>query len=542
MLTVRSLCAAPATRPPNIVIFLADDMGFSDPGCYGGEIETPNLDSLAAHGIRYTQFYNTARCWPTRAALLTGYYAQQVSFDVLPEVESSRSRKRPRWARLLSEYLRQLGYRNYHSGKWHLDSSPLKCGFDRSYLLSDYDRNFSPKKHTLDDQPLPSAQPGDGYYSAAAIADRAIEFLKQHNEKHQGEPFFEFVAFTVPHFPLQAPPEDIAHYKDRYNVGWDKIRQHRWQRIQKMLHLPGELSAIEPATGTPYRSEPAHRKLGPVEVWTETSWNELSAEKQMFQARKMEIHAAMVTCMDRQIGRVLDQLHAMNADDNTLVLFLSDNGASAEIAMRGDGHDPTARPGSAATFLSLGPAWSNAANTPFRRHKIWAHEGGIATPLIARWPAGISAAGELRHAVGHVIDLAPTILKLAGGTWPKESDGLKRPPPPGHDLSPTFKHDVAIDRDCLWWLHEKNRAIRQGDWKLVAARDEQWQLYDLARDRAENKDLAVKYPEKAKELARLWQKKLVEFQELAQIDTPEKSKPKNRAAKKKVAPVILREP
>ena len=282
-----------------------------------------------------------------------------------------------------------------------------------------------------------------------------------------------------------------------------------------MLHLPGELSAIEPKTGTPYRSEPARKKLGPVEVWNETPWNDLPAEKQAFQARKMEIHAAMVTCMDRQIGRVLDQLHAMNADDNTLVLFFSDNGASAEIAMRGDGHDFSAPQGSAATFLSLGPGWSNAANTPFRRHKIWVHEGGIATPLIARWPAGISAAGELRHAVGHVIDLAPTILKLAGGTWPTESDGLKLPPPPGRDLSPTFKQDVAIDRDCLWWLHEKNRAIRQGDWKLVAAHDEQWQLYDLAKDRAENHDLAEKNPEKAKELLDLWQKKLAEFQELA---------------------------
>ena len=196
--------------------------------------------------------------------------------------------------------------------------------------------------------------------------------------------------------------------------------------------------------------------------------------------------------MDREIGRVLDQLHAMNADDNTLVLFFSDNGASAEIAMRGDGHDPSAPPGSAATFLSLGPGWSNAANTPFRRHKIWVHEGGIATPLIAHWPAGIPAAGELRHAVGHVIDLAPTILKLAGGTWPKEFDGTKLPPPPGHDLSPTFSQDVDIDRDCLWWLHEGNRAIRQGDWKLVAARDEQWQLYNLANDRAENVDLAAK--------------------------------------------------
>ena len=531
--TTQHLGAAPPTRQPNFVIFLADDMGFSDPGCYGGEIATPNLDSLAAHGIRYTQFYNTARCWPTRAALLTGYYAQQVGFDALPDVKTSDARKRPPWAHLLSEYLRPLGYRNYHSGKWHLDSSPLKCGFDRSYALLDYDHNFSPKQHTLDDQPLPPVKIGDGYYSAVAIADHAIDFMKEHQQKHADEPFFTYVAFTVPHFPLQAPPEDIAHYKGRYDAGWDKIRHDRWERIQQMLHLPGELSALEPATGTPYQSEPARKKLGPVEVWMETPWNDISAEQQAFQARKMEVHAAMVSCMDRQIGRVLDQLHAMNADDNTLVLFFSDNGASAEIAMRGDGHDFSAPQGSAATFLSLGPGWSNAANTPFRRHKIWTHEGGIATPLIARWPAGISGAGELRHTVGHVIDLAPTILKLAGGTWPKESEGIKLPPHPGHDLSPTFKEDVTVDRDCLWWLHEKNRAIRRGDWKLVAAKDEQWQLYNLADDRAENIDLAAKKPEKAKELSNLWQKKLTEFQQLARKDALDVPKPKKRSAAKK---------
>jgi arylsulfatase A-like enzyme len=525
-------CAAPASKPPNFVIFLADDMGYSDAGCYGGEIATPNLDALAAHGIRYTQFYNTARCWPTRAALLTGYYAQQVGFDELPDVDGARARKRPPWAHLLSEYLRTLGYRNYHSGKWHIDSSPLKCGFDRSYALLDYDHNFSPKNHTLDDHPLPPVQIGEGYYSAVAIADRAVEFMKEHQQKYADQPFFTYVAFTVPHFPLQAPPEDIARYAGRYNVGWDKVRHDRWQRIEKTLHLPGELSALEPTVGTPYRSEPARKALGRVEVWNETPWKDLSADKRSFQARKMEIHAAMVTCMDRQIGRVLDQLHAMNADDNTLVLFFSDNGASAEIAMRGDRHDPNAPQGSAATFLSLGPGWSNAANTPFRRHKIWVHEGGIATPLIARWPAGISTNGQLRHAVGHVIDLAPTMLKLAGGTWPKESHGRKLPAPPGRDLAPTFAQDTAIERDCLWWLHENNRAIRQGDWKLVAAHNEQWQLYDLAKDRAENNDLAKNYPDKAKELSNLWQQKVSEFQDLARTNAPEKPKLKKRAAKK----------
>jgi arylsulfatase len=504
-----------AASKPNFLIFLADDMGFSDPGCYGGEIDTPNLDALASAGICYTQFYNAARCWPTRAALLTGYYAQQVNFDGLPDVKTSDGRKRPAWARLLPEYLRPLGYRNYHSGKWHLDSSPLKCGFDHSYALLDYDHNFSPRNHTLDDRPLPPVKPSEGYYSATHIADRAIEFLKEHDERHHDEPFFTYIAFTVPHFPLQAPADEIAHYKGKYDRGWDAVRHDRWKRIQEMLHLTGELSALEPAIGPPYRSESARKALGPVETWNETPWDQLSAENQKYQARKMEIHAAMVSNLDRNIGRVLDQLRAMHADENTLVLFFSDNGASAEIAMRGDGHDPAAPQGSAKTFLSLGPAWSNAANTPFRRHKIWVHEGGIATPLIARWPEKIKSAGELRHAVGHVIDLAPTILNLAGGAWPTQYEGTKLPPRPGHDLSPTFARDTPIERDCLWWLHERNRAIRQGDWKLVAARDEQWQLYDLAKDRAENADLTQKNPAKAKELEDLWNSKLGEFQELA---------------------------
>jgi arylsulfatase A-like enzyme len=525
--------AAPTKRPRNILIFLADDMGFSDAGCYGGEIETPNLDALASRGIRYTQFYNTARCWPTRAALLTGYYAQQVGFDTMPGFKNAEPRHRPNWARLLSEYLRPLGYRSYHSGKWHLDSSPLKCAFDRSYALLDYDHNFSPKHHTLDDEPLPPAKLGDGYYSASAIADHMVDFLKQHESKHRDQPFFAYVAFTVPHFPLQAPPEDIALYKNRYNVGWDVIRRDRWHRIEDKLHLPGDLSTLEPNIGSPYKQERAHREFGDLEVWNETPWDELTKKQRDFQARKMEIHAAMVTNMDRQIGRVLDQLHAMKADDNTLVLFFSDNGASAEQIIRGDGHDPTAPFGSAASYLCLGPGWSNVANAPFRRHKTWVHEGGIATPLIVRWPDEIKAQGEIRHAVGHVIDLAPTILKLAGGTWPKTFEKLTLPPPPGRDLAPTFAADHSIERDCLWWLHDGNKALRKGDWKVVAAKGEQWQLYNLAHDRAENVDLASKQPAELKELSELWDSKLAEFKHLAENDangdTPAKKKIKKRA-------------
>jgi arylsulfatase len=255
--------------------------------------------------------------------------------------------------------------------------------------------------------------------------------------------------------------------------------------------------------------------LGDIEAWREGRWSDLSAQQQQFQAAKMAVHAAMVERMDREIGRLVDQLRRMNAYEDTLVLFLSDNGASAEIMIRGDGHDPTAPLGSAATFLCLGPGWSKVSNTPFRRHKSWVHEGGIATPLVAHWPRGIEAKGELRQAVGHVIDLAPTILKLAGGTWPREFEGQPLPPHPGRDLSPTFAADVAIERDGLWWLHSGNRAIHRGDWKLVSAKNGPWELYDLARDRAENNDLAASNPAQVKDLSARWESMLTGFQQLA---------------------------
>jgi arylsulfatase len=504
--------AAPPEKP-NFLVILADDLGYSDLGCYGGEIATPNLDSLAAGGLRYTQFYNTARCWPTRAALLTGYYAQQIGFDGLPHLQAPR--KRPKWAPLLPKYLKPLGYRCYHSGKWHLDGGQLKAGYDRSYSLDDHDRYFSPQKHTLDEKELPAVERGSGYYATTVIADHAIEFLDDHAAKHGDKPFFTYVAFTSPHFPLHAPPDDIARNRKNYLAGWDAIREARWHRIEQSLKLPGELSLLEPAIGPPYRNARAHKILGPREVYRERPWNDLTTKQQAFQAEKMAIHAAMVDRMDQEIGRIIEQLRHMGALDNTVVMFCADNGASAELIVRGNGNDAAASPGSADAYLCLGPGWSRAANTPFRRHKTWVHEGGISTPFIVHWPAGIAARGELRHAVGHVIDITPTILKLAGGEWRDEYKGRSRPPAAGRDLSPSFASDVPIERDFLWWMHNGNRAIRAGDWKLVSAGTGPWELYDLAHDRMENHDLAAKNPDKARELEQLWESTTAEFVELA---------------------------
>jgi arylsulfatase len=516
---VRAVAAEPAR--PNVVIFLADDMGFSDAGCYGGEIATPNLDALAKDGLRFTQFYNTARCWPSRAAILTGYYAQQVRRDTLPGIPSGGRGVRPAWARLLPEMLKPLGYRSYHSGKWHVDGLPLQNGFDHSYSLNDHDRHFTPRLHTEDDKPLPPVTADAGYYSSTAIADHAVKYLKEHAEKYPRQPFFAYVAFITPHFPLQAPAEDIAPYRDRYRAGWDVLREERWRRLQK-LHIGGDtLAPIERDVGPPYHFPDALRKLGPGEVNRPLPWNDLTDTQRAFQAKKMPVHAAMVTRMDREIGRVVDQLRAMGALDNTLILFLSDNGASAEIMVRGDGHDPKAEFGSARTFLSIGPGWSSFCNTPFRRHKTWVHEGGISTPLIVRWPAGITARNELRRNPGHVIDLVPTILEVAGGKRFERWQGRPVPPAPGKSLVPVFAKDGTVTHDSLWWLHEGNRALRVGNWKIVAAgKSSPWELYDFASDRSETRNLAGEHPDKVRELAAIWTRQFEEYRALAARDLP----------------------
>ncbi|MFO0905316.1 MAG: arylsulfatase [Pirellulales bacterium] len=498
--------AADAPRP-NLVVILADDLGYSDLGCYGAEIDTPVLDQLARDGLRFTQFYNTARCWPTRSSLLTGYYPQAIRRDQVPGLKSGGQGVRPEWARLLPELLQAAGYRSYHSGKWHIDGKALPGGFARSYMLNDHGRYFSARNHWLDDKPLPAAQRDSGYYATTAIADRTIEWLQEHASSHSDKPFFQFVAFTAPHFPLHALPEDIAKYRERYRQGWGVVRQERYERQQKALERVAALSAVEPEVGPPYHFPKDLEKLGPGEVNRPLPWEQLTDEQRAFQADKMAIHAAMVDRMDREIGRIVAQLRQMKALDNTLILFLSDNGASAEIMVRDDGHDPQATPGSAGSHLCLGPGWSTVSNTPFRRHKTWVHEGGVSSPLIAHWPKGIQGKGGLRHTPGHVVDVVPTLLELAGVQPPTEWQGKPVPPLHGVSLTPALAADVTVARESIWWSHEGNRALRAGDWKIVAAGAESpWALYNLADDRAEARDLAGERPEKVRELEALWTK------------------------------------
>lgn len=525
---------AQATRP-NVLLIMADDLGFSDLGCYGGEIQTPNLDSIAEGGLRFSQFYNTARCWPTRSALLTGFYAQQIRRDALPSIPGGGQGTRPDWAVLLPKLLSTSGYRSYHTGKWHLDGMPVAEGFDRSYYLKDQGRFFNPTRHWKDDVKLPPIEKGTDFYATKALASHAIEVLKEHEADHADAAFFHYLAFAAPHFPLHALPEDIALYQNKYTRGWDAIRSERWKRMQQIGLLDAAAvnapSRVERDLGPPYHFPDAFEILGEGEVNKPIPWKDLSEPQKQFQANKMAIHAAMIHRMDIEIGRVFDQIKQMGQWDNTVVIFLSDNGASAEIMVRDDGHRSDATPGSAETYLCLGPGWSTTCNTPFRRHKTWTHEGGTSTPLLVAWPKGIEARGEIRRSPGHVIDIAASLVELAG------ADSMAgAPPAPGKSLVPLFAQEAAAVKQeedrTIWWFHDGNKAIRIGDWKAVAPVGEPWELYNLAVDRTESQDLAVPQADKLQHLVTQWKRHVDEFTELSSQNLPQTARQETKAAPK----------
>ncbi|MBM4040887.1 MAG: arylsulfatase, partial [Planctomycetes bacterium] len=425
--------------------------------------------------------------------------------------------------------------------------APKPCadgGFDRSYKLDDHDRHFYPRTHQEDDQPLPPAKPDGGYYTATYMADHMIRCLKDHAANHADKPFFGYLAFTVPHFPLHAFQEDIARYRERYLAGWDAIREARWKRLREMGIVNCALAPLESGFTPRYFQKKFLDELGPGEEEHPIPWKDLTEEQKQFQATKMAIHAAMVDRMDRDIGRVIEQVRAMGALDDTVVFFLSDNGADATLLIRGDKHDPKAPPGSGASYLCLGPGWASASNAPFRRHKIWVHEGGISTPWIVHWPKGIKARGELRHDQCHVVDFLPTALELAGlkiedcrlQIGKSQIGNLKSeifaqaPALPGKSLVPAFARDGAVTRERLFFHHEGNRALIEGNWKLVSAREDQdaWELFDLAADRCEMVNLLPKQPERAKAMEAAWQKLEAEFRAQAG-PPPEPPKGKGKA-------------
>jgi arylsulfatase A-like enzyme len=484
---------------PNFVIVLADDMGFSDAGCFGGEIDTPTIDSLARGGTKFNNMYSTGRCGPSRNCLLTGMYAQQTAADVMTPG------KIPDYTHFLPEYLKAQGYRSYHSGKWHFRLTPRVngVGFDRTYTMLDESRFFTQWNHQLDEVTLPP--PDQGYYSTTAIADYAVDFLKDHDKNHQNDPFFLFLAFHAPHFPLQAPQADIDRYHDRFGEGWDVIRSRRHKRMLDMGLINCPLAPMEPAIFPSWNLPVSElqSRIGPGEVGRAVAWSSLTEEQKRLHRIKMSIHAAMITRLDTETGKVMRQLKAMNMFDDTVVIFLSDNGASAEEIIRGDGHDPSAPPGSAKTFLSIGPGWATAADTPFRLHKSWVHEGGIASPMVVSWPNGVQKGGQLRTSPCHFINILPTIVELAGGN----PNGLAPnfPGHPGKSLVPAIRNATPVDRGSIYFNHNKNRALRNSDWKLVAKGAEgPWELYDMRTDRCESRDLIASQPERGHAMAAEW--------------------------------------
>ncbi len=481
---------------PNIIVILVDDMGFSDIGCYGGEMPTPNIDRLAKNGLRFTQFYNTGRCCPTRASLLTGLYSHQAGIGRMVD-----DQKLPGYRGFLSdrcvtlgEALKAAGYFTAVSGKWHVGHSeesmwPLQRGFDRFYGTTEgggfyfkvkAGRTIREGNELLYSQ---DKQPPAEWYTTDAWTDHGIKFVNEALDEKK--PFFLYLAHNAPHFPLQAPEAEIAKHRGKFKAGWDKLRAERYERMVR--------SGIVEST---WALSPRPDNIKP--------WDKLTAEEQDRFDHMMAVYAAVMEKLDSNIGRLVDALKKRKVLDNTLILFLSDNGGTAEGGPNGRSNGPGAM-GSADSDVYYGPGWATLSNTPYRRYKIQNHEGGISTPLIAHWPAQIKDTGALRHQVGHVIDLMPTCLEAAGAKYPTEFKGKPIQPMEGKSLLPAFKNQ-DLERSALYWEHFGNAAVRAGDWKLVRlGKDGPWELYDLRTDRTELKDLAADKPAKAKELAAMWE-------------------------------------
>lgn len=508
-----------ATTKPDIIIILNDDMGFSDIGCYGGEIETPNLDRLAAGGLRYSQFYNTARCSPSRASLLTGLHPHQtgigiLTYDTGPEGYAGDLNRR---CVTIAEVLKEAGYSTYLSGKWHVaknlteptDSWPMQRGFDKFFgTIIGAGSFYHPTTLTRGNESADhEARDNPEFFYTDAISDQAADFIREHHRETPDKPLFQYVAYTAPHWPLHAHEEDIAKYKGRFDDGWDKLREQRLERLVRagIIHPNWLLTERDP---------------------TQPAWED--AEQKEWLLRCMEVYAAQIDRMDQGIGRILKALEETGRLDNTFLLFLSDNGACAEDIPEGVdldslvndlmiaqaqtrdgrpvrlGNDPTIMPGPEDTYQSYGVAWANLSNTPFRLYKHWIHEGGISTPLIVHWPKGIDDKGGLRHVPGQLPDIMATVLEITGAAYPNSYKGNEILPPEGVSLVPSFKGDYEREQP-LFWEHEGNAAVRVGKWKLVREYPKPWELYDMELDRTETNDLAAQHPDKVKEMIALYE-------------------------------------
>ncbi len=513
-------------RRPNIVLIMADDMGFSDIGCYGGEIQTPNLDRLARRGLRFTQFYNTARCCPTRASLMTGLYQHQAGIGHMMDDRGFPGYRGDlnRQCVTIAEVLKPAGYSTYMAGKWHVtpytrpDSPkhnwPLQRGFDRFFgTIHGAGSFYDPNTLTLDNTLIP---PGKDFYYTEAISDYACKFIEEHRGSN---PFFMYVAYTAAHWPMHARAKDIKKYEGKYNKGWDALRRERHSRLK-------EMKLVDPQWPLTARDQR-------VPAWEDETMKD-------WQQRRMEVYAAMADNMDQGIGRIVRTLEKKGQADNTLIFFLQDNGGCAEEygssgpirpdpskqyelkpmkpnelqtrmqpTVTRDGRPVSVgkgvMPGPADTYIAYGRGWANASNTPFRLYKHWVHEGGISTPLIVHWPNRVKDFGRLRHQPGHLIDIMATCVDVAQASYPTEYKGHTIQPIEGRSLVAAFDNRRLDRPEGLYWEHEGNRAVRQGKWKLVMYHSKSWELYDLEADRTEQNNLVTKEPQKAKELEALWE-------------------------------------
>lgn len=533
----------PAAPKPDIVLIMSDDMGFSDLGCYGGEIHTPNLDRLAGGGLRFTQFYNTGRCCPTRASLLTGLYPHQAGVGHMMQDRGTDGYRGDlnRHCVTIAQVLKTAGYRTYMTGKWHVtkrsrpdaakDNWPRQRGFDRFYgTLAGAGNYYDPAMLVRDNSMISSAADDlyrpEQYYYTDAITDHAVRFLNEHQAEHADQPLFLYVAYTAAHWPLHAPQTDIAKYGGKYDGGYEPRRRERFERL-KQAGLISPSWRLSPQAG---------------------DWN--AVENKPWEARCMEVYAAMIEHMDRGIGRIVDQLEETGRFENALILFLQDNGGCAEAIGRGAlqttagkplvaeslkrAERPTlppmaadalqlsinaaqtrdgfpvrqgvgVMPGPRDTYVSYGRNWANVSNTPFREYKHFVHEGGISTPLIVHWAGRLTRGGELEHQPAHLIDIMATCVAVSGAKYSERFDGHDILPMEGTSLVPAFDGQ-SLDRDALYWEHEGNRAMRQATWKLVAkGRRGAWELYDMEADRTELDDLASREPERVARMASQWE-------------------------------------
>ena len=506
---------AGAARRPNIVMILADDMGFSDTAPYGSEIDTPNLDKLAGGGIKFTQFYNNPRCCPSRASLMTGVYSQQAGMGLMtsdygrypfPGYKGDLSED----CVTVAEALRAGGYRTAMSGKWHLTPNrkdfsqhnwPLQRGFERFFgTIEGAGSYFDPASLARGNSYI---EPGEGFYYTDEIAKNAAGFIDEFGGKE--EPFFLYAAFTAPHWPLHAFAQDVEKYKDRYRGGWDELRRERHGRQIKM-------GMVDPGWGLSER-DPR------VPAWEVASFKD-------WEMRRMAVYAAMIERLDRGIGTILAKLEERGIADDTLVMFMSDNGGNfEEMNDPGNGvpreawmpyktrdgrpvdrgNKPTVMPGPEDTYQSIGIPWGNCANTPFRLYKHYAHEGGISTPFIMRWANGIKQRGGITHQLGHETDIMPTCLDIAGVPYPAAAKSGQKPPAlAGTSLRPIFENRTRTDRGPIFWEHEGNAAMRDGKWKLVSKFPDAWELHDMEADRTELHDVSERYPDRVREMAGQW--------------------------------------